>query len=348
MSSTNNKKIEISVLRILATVAIVFLHTCNTLTSNRDRYMLSEEQYGFFSSGTALMMWAVPCFLMITGELLLDSKKHIDLRTALTKYVKRPLIALFVFGIPFSMMELIMERKTLSISMFFDATINVINGESWDHLWYLYALVGIYLIIPFLKILVDNCSRELQLGLIVILFVFNCIIPFMDRLLRLNIEFVFPITGYTVMYLLIGKYITDNYDTIKFSANKNILWIVLLGIVIVFMTLVAKEDYLKYVGYNSPVTVLQSVLVYTLGKNMKRIGLSSQVDKVWKIDRLCFGVYLIHTFFINLSYKMFNWTPVSSERYYLNIFLYTGIFVLLSFVASWLMSKIKLLKKYVL
>lgn len=93
--SNKSKKIEISLLRIVATIAVVFLHTCSTLTANSNKFMLTETQYGFFSSGTAIMMWAVPCFLMITGELFLSSRKEISLEMAIKKYVKRPLKGIY-------------------------------------------------------------------------------------------------------------------------------------------------------------------------------------------------------------------------------------------------------------
>ncbi len=63
------------------------------------------------------MNWAVPIFLMITGILLLDKEKKITYHDCIKKYSKRILLALIVFGIPFSMLEIIMTTKRISFTI---------------------------------------------------------------------------------------------------------------------------------------------------------------------------------------------------------------------------------------
>lgn len=106
-----SKQADISFLRIVATVGVIFLHTCNTISNNAENYDLTWMQTFVLTTGNYLMNWAVPIFLMITGALLLNEKKIITYKDCITKYCKRMVLALFIFGIPFSMLEIIMNTK---------------------------------------------------------------------------------------------------------------------------------------------------------------------------------------------------------------------------------------------
>ena len=69
---------------------------------------------------------------------------------------------------------------------------------------------------------------------------------------------------------------------------------------------------------------------------------------MWNVDRLCFGVYLIHPVFINFTYKLLKVSPVSFNLYWLVMPVFGVIFVIIAFFGSWIMSKIKPLREYVL
>lgn len=42
-----NMRVDISILRIAATLAVVFLHTNNTISNNRDIFLIDAEKCGF-------------------------------------------------------------------------------------------------------------------------------------------------------------------------------------------------------------------------------------------------------------------------------------------------------------
>ena len=64
-------------LRIIATLAVIWLHTNGTIWGNQELFLLSDGQKRFFAVNYYLMWWAVPVFFMITGYLLLDKNKNI-------------------------------------------------------------------------------------------------------------------------------------------------------------------------------------------------------------------------------------------------------------------------------
>ncbi len=340
-----NKQANLSIMRILATVAVIFLHTCNTISNNASNYDLSDSSLLYFTTGNYLMNWAVPIFLMITGILLLDKEKKITYHDCIKKYSKRILLALIVFGIPFSMLEIIMTTKRISFTILWDAIINVITGKSWSHLWYLYALIGVYLVLPLLKAFVDKCSYAEIKTFLIVLFIFNFIIPIVNSIFKISIAFEIPIVSFTIFYLLLGYQPDKEMPSIL--CNKQFCAIALLGCIVL---LIVANSYLlsngnSYFNYNSPLMVVITILVFSLIKGIK----VNSTERLWQIDRLCFGVYIVHPIFINFVYKFLDVTPLNAGRGYLFMtVVFWIIFVLCSFIASWVMGQIKPLKKYIL
>jgi surface polysaccharide O-acyltransferase-like enzyme len=74
-------------------------------------------------------------------------------------------------------------------------------------LWYLYALIGLYFVLPMLKAFVNNSDENTLLYLISIIFIFNFVVKSVDKILGATIAFEIPIAGFTVFYVLAGRYI---------------------------------------------------------------------------------------------------------------------------------------------
>lgn len=74
-----SKQADISLLRIVATIAVVFLHTNSTLTEHQELFQQTGSQYNFFLCSHLVLHWAVPVFLMITGALLLKKEKSLHM-----------------------------------------------------------------------------------------------------------------------------------------------------------------------------------------------------------------------------------------------------------------------------
>ena len=65
-----------------------------------------------------LVRWAVPCFLMMSGVLLLDKSKEMSLEK-LKKYIYKTLLISVTFGFGFCMIENIFEGNKNIFKLFF-------------------------------------------------------------------------------------------------------------------------------------------------------------------------------------------------------------------------------------
>lgn len=355
MEGTENMKdgerlASISLLRITATLAVVLAHSCGALLDNLDLFSMTGYQKNFFQICRVLSNWAVPCFFMITGCLLLDEKRIFTVKDCIFRYVNRMLLALCIFGFPMAMLMLLFETKSVSFPMLGEAAYMTLSGNTFAHLWYLYAMVGIYLIFPMLKQFTDSCSKELLDYLLVVLFLMDFCIPFLNHVFQLELNFSVPLGGY-VFYVLCGKRIRDFFAVDRKEIRFHLLTAA-LGFITVFLvviTVLCREGqdklFLYLTNYKSPITAVYSILIFVL---FYRIKSKCNGDVLWKLDRLCFGVYLIHPIFIQAVYRFFRITPLQAGCYPVALFGFTAGFVVVSFLGSWILSFVKPLKKYIL
>lgn len=343
MNNTKEKRSGISMLRITATIAVIFLHTCSTLTQNPDLFLLQEDQTAFYTIAYYLMHWSVPVFFMITGALLLKPEKPIPVSEILRKYILRMVLALFLFGVPFSWMDRITGGSGFSGSVIGRGFLDVITGSSWRHLWYIYILLEIYFLLPVLKAVVGTLKKkELEFtlaGLLIGCFGLNMV----GRLCGISIAFAMETIGYPLFYVLMGWYLAS-YSP-EWTKNRKLLIVVLAGCT-ALMVLLLKGD-LFYRGlfeYESPVVAAMAIALFSLFLNIKEPDTAG----LWKLDRLCLCAYLVHPFFIHMSYKYFGYLPVNRSSWQAATFVFLICFTALSFLASWVLSLIGPLDKWVL
>ena len=260
-SFTKNYRSDISIMRIVATLAVVFWHTCNTMTNNLDQFPLTDGQYKFYMSGLYLVRWAVPIFLMITGALLLG--RTIPYRKIFTKYLKRMLLALLLFGTAFAWLEILASERRVTPSLIGLGFLRVLEGQSWSHLWYIYSLIGVYLILPLLCLAAQQMDRIEQKILLFILFVFSFVIPTFEGLVGIKIGFEIPIASSSVFYVLLGKYLDDDMSEVLKNKKTSVLFILILATLIIIGTCINPHVMESLSILTSPIL---TILVFSLLK----------------------------------------------------------------------------------
>lgn len=193
-------------LRVFACLSVVLIHC---LTTYMDNVSMSELGVGRAVAWTELHVmltrWAVPAFFIITGAILLDPQKEVGWRKV-GGYALRMFGVLLSFGTLFSLMELVFVAGGVHLEMIPQAVANVLQGRSWAHLWYLYDLIGIYLLLPLLRGFVSSSERKGMETLLAILFAFSVVLPTINDAFGLSLE-TFVWLGFPVFYVLLGWYL---------------------------------------------------------------------------------------------------------------------------------------------
>lgn len=206
-------------LRIISALAVIGIHITMTQPNNYSVQEIRKNNYIILTCVYTLIQWAVPVFLMISGNLLLHSNKLTYAKVK--KMAFRMGTVLLVFGSAFALMEQVFERKTLAIGMLPNSVLLVLQQNSWSHLWYLYVLIGIYLVLIPLKKFVDNSSDREICILAAILIAGNFIIPTINIAFGTKIENYMLFTQY-VTYVLLG-YIIGGLHGEDNSRVKNVI-----------------------------------------------------------------------------------------------------------------------------
>ena len=170
---------NIDILRIFAFVFIVMLHTLN-------------RQYGLavWMSGYAVISIGVNLFIMISGYLLLD-------RTETVKEFFRKRF--------FSILPLFIIFNIIYI-YFYNHSFITIKKISAPHFWYIYMILGLYLLTPWLRKVLQYAEKE-TFYVVVLWFLCNILNPYMQFFRFPKIPFShFPITGF-IGYYILGYYL---------------------------------------------------------------------------------------------------------------------------------------------
>ena len=338
------KIVYLEYLRVFCAITVIIDHICisaihnfDSLATNYDRFLYNGVQHWSH--------FAVPVFVMITGFLLLNPQKEISLTKAIKKYAWRMVAVLLVVGTAFAWLELFFSSKRFIVSDIFVSFLNMFEGHSWNHLWYLYMLIGLYLITPMLKYMVNTISvRELDLFIGIGLF-FTSLWPLIKNLLNIEIGIDFPISSVYVFYMLLGY----RLGNVSFKKRSLTLFYAIAILLSVLCFLLA---YLEFMGgydeltvltkYYSPVIVGFAIMVFLIFKMHDPQYLSRQLAA---LSRDSFGIYVFHMLFINVLYKAFNISPVVYGVW--TIIPITLIVLLLSEITTIIYRRIPVIGKYI-
>lgn len=277
-------------------------------------------------------------FLMISGALFLIPEKEITYKQLFTKYIRRLLLALFIFGFPMALIEVFFNERAISVVGLLKSVYLVFSGQTWSHMWYLYMLIGLYMLTPMLKTYVNNAPKKDKLYLILLIFAFTGLKPTIEEFFNIKIGFNIPISSAVLGYYLLGYYMMYEVDTTK-AKTKSIAGIC-ISLAVIWLSAVFEWE--LPLGTNSPVIIVLTCSLFCLAKSLK---LHSAF--LSKTKYLAFGVYLTHMVFINFTYKFLGISPFDYPVW-LVVPVFGTVFFAVSLVSSIILNKIPILKKYVM
>lgn len=351
-----NRHLFLDKLRIAATCAVVLLHTVTGVMDTTDMSLYPMEKTVFLVA-LDLITWCVPLFVLISGYLFLNPAKKISYKQMLAKYCRRILLALFLFGVPYSCLELIAVERTFRVGMLGEAVVMVCTGKTWSHMWYLYMILLLYLVTPALKWILAKIPPAVLYAVMAFFVLGSSILPFVKKLFELEQLVVLPDGSIYFFYYLCGYLFAcaneragSKGGTVD-AVRRKIAFAVL---VCLFGGMVCSRlfgDYSVQMAYNYPFTVLASLLMMWLAQSRERSKALNEGGKstvmLGKISALCFTIYLIHPVFLNVFYKFLHITLLDFPIW----FSLPGIFLLvsvLSVIVAWVLYQVPMLKKWVL
>ena len=201
----------IDIIRIFAFVFIVFLHTLN-------------RQFGVdvWMGGYAIISIGVNLFIMISGYLLLDKTEE-----AIVFFKKRILNILPLFLV-FNIIYIYVGKIPI---------MPVLKGKaiSASHFWYIYMILGLYLLTPWLQKVLKYAEKE-TLFVVFLWFLCNILNPYLRYFNLAEIPFSnFPLTGF-IGYYILGYFVKKYDNKVKRASFILIIVIYALGFLLSFLS----------------------------------------------------------------------------------------------------------------
>ena len=286
-------------IKMAACFAIVVLHCVNSAAIYHAEE-ISEGEALAAQTVVSMLMWAVPCFLMVTGALLLDPEKKITLQKLFGKYIRRMVTALIVFTLIFTFIRHDASNGTGLMHEFFDG---LLFNHCMAYLWYLYLMIALYLTMPVWKAVTERFNDRQILIMLLIALAAVSLLPLAGYLDVAAASYI-PTWLVYPCYLFIGYLIKRHQPDPRLAAAVFAVCTASLGL-ITYMAAPTDLDPSGLSGYNSPIVVLQSAAVYAMMLGIRREASSLSVS----IDRCSFGIYLIHMLFFRLIMKELGFDP---------------------------------------
>lgn len=306
-----------SYLRVFSCFSIIVLH-CLFASKTVFEKTMSEGDILFEKLVESMFMWGVPCFLMITGALLLDPEKAVSGKKLFGKYLRRILLALVCFTLLFSVLDYFKEGGENFFGDFFRS---LLFAESWPHMWYLYLMISVYLMLPLYKAAAAKLNDKWILYIIAVLLVFNSIGPVLDAAGISISAFSIPVNTIYPVYLFIGYYLYNHKPKMRHAAAAVIICaaVIITG-TIIYVNGVSDSAVLNKIlagisDYSSIFVVLGSAGLFSIA-----IGIDwKECRIISSFDECTFGIYLIHMIGIRAVTRWMN----------INLFDYPYSFILL-------------------
>lgn len=190
--------VYIDVLRYLAICLVIALHCVVGHINNTEIY--GTRTWWLCSVINSFGRMGVPVFFMISGFLLLSGGGALDIKSFYKKRFLRLAVPFLVWDAVYYL-ECCIIQGSWSLLPFFQ---QLVRQGSKYHLWFIYQIMGLYLLTPFLKKIVDHSStEELLVFLAVVLLqptVFR-LVNVVQPVLRVA-PFLALVEGYVGFYLL--------------------------------------------------------------------------------------------------------------------------------------------------
>lgn len=318
--STKDRIIYADLLRIMACLAVIVLHVA---ALNWYKISINSTTWQILNIYDSLVRWCVPIFIMLSGMFFLNPKKNIKTSKIYIKYIPRILISLIGYSIFYYLFLAYIDNIIIDKAFIIDMLRKILNGNVRYHLWFLYIIIGLYIVTPLIRVFINGATKRQIEYFLLIGFIFSIFIPTLiqinpfDELLvnfnKLQVNFM---GGYGLYYVL-GYYLSEY----EFN-RKSRYFCYSLGVVSAISTI--SLTYIisirrggantLFYEYMTPNVMFMSVAVFILFRYfISKINFKDyQVNIISKLSAISFNIYLIHDAIMVIINKMSLFNNINS------------------------------------
>lgn len=276
-------------LRVLSIFTVVGIHVLSKILNVEPP---SAWEWKFANAIDSATRWCVPVFFMLSGALLLTKKPDEPVWRFLKKRLAKALIPLVFWSGIYLLYRIVEQGRSYSIG---EAITLFLSDNIYFHLWFLYTIIGLYVMAPFLRILVDRMPQKTFLYFLGFWFIFTVLMPFVDRFFGFDIAFKAGMFEPYIGYFVLGAYLFLYPIPKKYLPHLAIL--ALLGYISTYVGTAilsgnkGELDEFFYEHYR-PNSLAITLFVFTLFQHLdNRLNANKFITR---ISTATLGIYVIH------------------------------------------------------
>lgn len=342
---------SMDLLKFLASFGVVMIHV--DANFRQGEFIKNTTAWDLSLAINLLTKWCIPIFIMISGYYLLNSSKDIDYSTFLKKRFKKVLLPFIVWSIIYNLYYQYISSGISIKWTILGLVKNILGYPTAAPLWFLYPLLGLYLMTPIFKGIIDKIDFKIVAVIIGFSILIKTISPFTDIMLNGSVNYWkdVPIASSTfAIYFILGGYL----GRVNIQKSLRILLYVVTAIVFAVgfvATYKVQFIYDRSLEVTLDIGAINNMLLcislFVMAQNMKFEKLSKSyifTEFVGILSLVNFGVFLFHPIVIDLVKVKFLGTSGSL----IWLLVAQGIIVyLITSIAVYIMKKIPLLKEIV-
>lgn len=270
---------NLELLRIICILIIILSHYSVHGDFNINAASIPMNKFFIQSSGLGEI--GVDCFIFISGYFLVNSSFH------LKKLLKLELEVLF-YSIGIAILYYIIGHGKMEMKEMLKAFLPTISGQYW----FMSAYILLYMLSPFINLLIKSLSQKMHLLFIMVLFAIYILIPtFTMCTIAGNSNIMLFITFYLLAsYIRLYPNATNYFNCMKLNILVAVISYIIIILPIIVYHNLGVISYNYFMGAHSLPLVVCSLSLFLVFKNMK-VTYNKTIN--WLANSVL-GVYLIH------------------------------------------------------
>ena len=204
-SLDSSKRLAISddLIRTLAMFLVILLHASNeTLQKTAGTYWWTAVVY------KSVALSCIPLFVLLSGTLLLQPAKLDEpIRVFLKKRLSRLGLAFAFWTVvymiwSFKVFQIPVNLTTIGQNIGFS-----LSSGAYYQFWFIYLIVGLYLITPILRVIIAHAERKIVRYLILLWFVGVAVVPIIELAAGYTLNSTVFLIGGFIGYFVLGSYL---------------------------------------------------------------------------------------------------------------------------------------------
>ena len=157
ISQASKRELSLDLLRVLACFLVIWQHVAEVYYIGPDFTVPTHDEMPLIGWMNSMTPIEVPLFVMISGYFLLPLK--MDVRAFFKRRFTRILIPFVVWCVAYSAYFMVYRGDTLAQFLRNVAHIPVNLGVEIGHMWFIYMLLGLYMLVPIISPWLEQCSK---------------------------------------------------------------------------------------------------------------------------------------------------------------------------------------------